>query len=348
MCGTVGMFVGCAALSYCPKRLLLGETPEAGDEVLSSAAPRGPEYRSAFRNWDERAAVRIAPRRRLTEEEGQTSYFSAELVPIARHSLITALPSATFQEILIQHLYRYLDFTAKLEYLVVNRTVLGIALGSVGVDMPEEMRFDAYRIYCDEAYHGLFSIDLARQVAERTQVVPRLPSEPFFLIRLRHILSNLPPEDRGLAELLFVIISETLISGILADIPSASQVAAAVRDAIRDHAMDEGRHHSYFAQFLGFLWHQLSPVQRCRAGALVPQLIDAFLRPDLNAIRQELRAYGVDPDDIENVIHDVYRPEVVRAHRIACSYQAIRYFSALGAFDDPEALDQMYAYGLAE
>ncbi|WP_345942367.1 diiron oxygenase [Streptomyces sp. SID2888] len=170
-----------------------------------------------------------------------------------------ALPSDRFEEVLVQHLYRYLDFTARLEYIVVNRTVLGIAHGSIDVELPEEMRFDAYKIYCDEAYHTLFSVDLSRQVQQRTGIVPRPLDEPYFLVRLRQILEELPDEHRALAEMLFVIVSETLISSTLAEIPERPDVVAAVRGTTRDHALDEGRPHAYFAAFLRYLWGQLSP-----------------------------------------------------------------------------------------
>ncbi|WP_433386937.1 diiron oxygenase [Micromonospora sp. KLBMP9576] len=337
MCGTVGMFIGCAALSYCPKELLLQSArPDVGD-------PDQP-YRSPFRNWHERASVRQAPRRVLIDDE--TSFFPPELVPVSRHPLVRALPAATFEEVLIQHLYRYLDFTARLEYLVVNRTVLGIARGSVGVDLPEEMRFDAYKMYCDEAYHTLFSVDLARQVRARTGIVPRLPAEPFFLARLGQILAELPERDRALAELLFVIVSETLISATLADLPDWKEVSTAVRGTIQDHAQDEGRHHAYFADFLRHMWRQLSPAERRRAGALVPRLIDAFLRPDLPAIRAELAGYGFDAGEVERIVSETYPPEVITLHTTTTSRQTMRHFDALGAFDGGPAAEELHRYGL--
>ncbi|MFF2773864.1 diiron oxygenase [Streptomyces sp. NPDC058052] len=351
MCGIVGMFVGCTALSYCPKQLLArpGRTPGSPEETgTRPGSPETPEaeYRSPFGSWYERAAVRQAPRRMLESDEKERYYFSPDLVPIAQHPLVKGLPEGRFEEVLVQHLYRYLDFTARLEYVVVNRTVLGIAQGSVGVELPEEMRFDAYKIYCDEAYHTLFSVDLARQVRQRTRITPRLPEEPYFLARLRAIQEELPSQDRALAELLFVIVSETLISASLAEVPERSDVVAAVRSTVRDHASDEGRHHAYFAVFLRHLWGQLSPSERRTAGLLVPRLIEAFLRPDLPAVRHELDGYGLSRDEAERVIAETYTPEAVGAHLAATSRQTVRYFEGLGAFDDPEAADELRRHGI--
>lgn len=341
MCGTVGMFVGCSALSYCPRTLLAGEAAGAAEAGTADG-----EYRSPFRHWHERASVRQAPRRVLREGEEDRLFFSPDLVPVASHPLVKALPPAVMEELLIQHLYRYLDFTAKLEFLVVNRTVLGIAHGSAGISVPEQMRFDAYKMYCDEAYHTLFSVDLARQVRARTGVEPR-PREPYFLTRLSEILGGLPAAQRGLAEILFVVISETLISASLAEIPDTDTVVSAVSETVRDHAADEGRHHAYFAAFLRLLWAALDPAERLRAGRLVPQLIDVFLRPDLPALRQELLAYGMTPDQADQVLAETYAPHLVAAHSSSAAQRTLGYFEELGAFADQRALDRLRHYGLA-
>ncbi|GAA2422331.1 diiron oxygenase [Streptomyces glaucus] len=414
MCGTVGMFVGCSALSYCPRRLLAGPAAdserEAGEDAAEDAGrdaartpgrrpvPEPGEYRSPFQSWYERSSVRSAPRRTVGDGDGAAGtpadgpedtggaprgaragradatgpvggagqadagaeaedgtgpggarrFFPPELVPVTRHPLIRALPATVFDEVLVQHLYRYLDFTIKLEHLVVNRTVLGIAHGSVGVAVPEEMRLDAYKMYCDEAYHALFSADLAAQVRQATGIVPRLPGEPFFLRRLREISAGLPASRRPLAELLFVIVSETLISASLADVPGHEGVVPAVTGTIRDHALDEGRHHAYFAHFLQRLWAQLEPGERRAAARLVPRLMDAFLRPDTEALRAELTGYGLTRDSAEQVAAEVYTPEVLSSHALATSRQARRYFRELGAFDDAQVRDELAAYGLLE
>lgn len=354
MCGTVGMFVGCTALTFCPKQLLLAGAagappPEAPlPEAPPDELPPDEGYRSPFRTWYERASVRTTPRRMLdsSEIDGKRRYFAPELVPVARHPLIARLPEHVYDEVLVQHLYRYLDFTAKLEYLVVNRTVLGIAHRSVGVPVPEAMRLDAFKMYCDEAYHALFSADLADQVRRTTAITPRLPDRPFFLRRLDEISEDLPASQRPLAELLFVIVSETLISASLAEVPQSTEVFSAVSGAIRDHAVDEGRHHAYFAHFLRRLWDVLDPAGRRTAGALVPRLMDAFLRPDLPALRVELAGYGLARDEVRQVVSEVYAPEVVAAHARSTSQQTRRYFTELGAFDSAEAQEELHRYGL--
>jgi hypothetical protein len=299
------------------------------------ASGAGPEYRSPFGGWFDRATVRRGPRRLLDDGGGDGRYlFSPDLVPLAAHPAVRALPPPSFARVLIQHLYRYLHFTASLEHLVVNRTVLGVAHGTLGVELPEAMRFDAYKIYCDEAYHALVAADLARQVRARTGVPPLPEGTPYFLRRLAEIQDALGPELAPLVELLFVVCSETLISATLADVPDDPRVAGAVRATIRDHALDEGRHHAYFAALLRFLWGQLDPATRRTAGRLVPELVMTFLRPDLPALRAELVGLGMTLDAAEEVLAEVYDAATVAASAQATARATVRHFADLGALDD--------------
>ncbi|MDX8053969.1 diiron oxygenase [Lentzea sp. BCCO 10_0798] len=347
MCGIAGLFIGCPALAACPKKALaaLAAATTAPDD--GTVPEDVPEYRSPFATWFERSSVRQAPRRVLEDGEDKHA-FSPDLVPLARHALVRALPGDVFGEVLTQHLYRYLDFTTKLEHLVVNRTVLGIAHRTVGVELPEEMVFDAYKIYCDEAYHAVFSADLLRQVRARTGIAPKLVAEPYFTTRLRQIQDSLAPELRPLAELLFVVCSETLISATLAEVPEDPRVHAAVRDTIRDHAQDEGRHHAYFASFLKYLWAQLDPAVRRELGPLLPDLVLAFLHPDLPAVREELLGYGLSRDDAEQVLAEVYDEHTVREYARDTARLTLRHFASVGVLDDPAARDRFEELGLLE
>ncbi|MER7577573.1 diiron oxygenase [Streptomyces sp. NPDC126514] len=282
----------------------------------------------------------------MSEEESVSSFFPAPLVPLAGHPLVQGLPPEAYEQVFIQHLYRYLDFTAKLEYAVVNRTALGIARGSVAIGLPREMRLDALKIYCDEAYHTLMSVDLLQQIEVRTGVPARLPEEPFFLKRLAGLLEEAGPDMAPLVELLFVIVSETLISGNLAAIPGHDDLLPAVRDTIQDHANDEGRHHTYFAIFLRHLWGQLDAHTRRQAALYVPRLIHAFLDPDLPALRQELQGYGMAADAVEQTLNEVFDTATVQRYTRASAQQTLRHFAALGVFDDAQAVEAFEEGGL--
>ncbi len=359
------MFVGCPALAGCPRRLVTealgcedlgrqglgrqdpgrsGMGRHSADHQgagrsgvgLADADLRSREYNSPFRSWYERSAVHDATR----------ELFSPHLVPVAAHPLVRRLDPAVYQRLLVHHLYRYLDFTARLEHLVVNQTVLGIAHGTLGVRLPDEMRFDAFKIYCDEAYHALFCADLARQVEAATGVAPALPAEPYFLRRLAELRASRPERARPLVDLIFVVVSETLISATLAELPDDLGVAGAVREVLRDHLSDEARHHRYFALFLRELWGQLDPAGRREAALLVPALIDCFLDPDTGAVSTDLRATGLRPDDVDLVLAEVFASATVREQRWLTTRPLVRYLTVLGVLDDPEAAAAFAEHGL--
>ncbi|MFG2349684.1 diiron oxygenase [Streptomyces phaeochromogenes] len=347
MCGTVGLFLGCSAVSFCPKRVLADDASERAGGAGTGKEERGEiEYRSPFHSWYERSTVRRSPRRILTGQQPGGYYFAPELVPLARHSLITELRPELFDQVLIRQLLRYLHFTTVLENLVVNRTVLGIANGSIGVAVPDEMRLDAYKVYCDEAYHTLFSADLAQQVQQATRMRSEELSEPFFLRRLRELLEEAPDDLAPLVEILFVVVSETLISAQLSEIPSSKQLIPAVRDVVRDHAVDEGRHHAYFAIFLRFLWGSLDAAQRRSAALYVPRLIRMFIDPDETSVHAELLSYGLSRDDAHRVVGELFPEEIVAAHARSTARQTVRYFADLDVMDDGEIHEEFLKYGL--
>jgi hypothetical protein len=290
--------------------------------------------------------VRAAPRREVTPDDAGRLFFAPELVPLSAHPLVAELGPGAPEQVIVQHLYRYLDFTTKLEQLVVNPTVLAIAYDDIGLGVPQRARLDAHKIYCDEAYHAVFSQDILRQVAERTGVLPRLPDRPDFLVRLRRTQAELPPELREIAGLFFVVMSETVISRTLADMRADPRVVPAVTEMIRDHATDEARHHAYFAQFLRTLWAGLEPAQRIAGARLVPEFVHAFLEPDRPAVRAELRGYGMTDDAVEQVLAEAWPDAEVAASVREYSARTVSYFRDVGALDEPEIEDRFAAAGL--
>lgn len=338
MCGIAGLFIGCALEAVCPKRLLASD--------LAAPAPQEP-YKSKFDDWYERSTVRNGPRRMVLKDE-KGLFFSPDFIPIMKHPLIAEQSEEIQRKIMVQQLYRYLDFTAKLEHVVVNRVAMSIANGYLDFNLPRAMVFDAYKIYCDEAYHALFSADLLMQVEDITGIrAVTQQLQPYFIRRL-HQLQHQYSEShmQELVEIFFVIISETLISGFLSDIPAAKDVKASVRAVIRDHAIDEGKHHVYFADFLRRIWPQLHPRYRKEISKLLPSLIYAFLSPDTDSIRVELTSYGIPRDQVEQVVAETFTTEIVSSH-IANSISSLtRYLRELGILDDPEVQDKFCEAGL--
>lgn len=337
MCGTAGLFLGCEAALTCPVKAL--RTPQPGE-------PGDDAYRSAFTTWDAKAAVRSAPRRVL-DDPAPAEAFPPELVPVLRHPLVRGLPLAGRQSLLVQHLFRYLDFTAQLELLVVNDTLTRLGLQSA-YGLTDEMRLDALRMVCDESYHAMFSVDMKLQVARAYGVSAPRDERAWFLVRFERLLAETDETLREVGRLLFVTVSETLISATLAEQANGTGGPAAVRELLQDHALDEGRHHAFFAGFAKHLWARLDASERQWAGRTVPRLIDIFLGVDEAAVRADLVGAGLGHDQARQVTAETFGGSDVEAHRRQVVSRTLRYFLDLDAFDSAEAADALVVHGLAD
>jgi len=338
MCGLAGLSVGCGMTLTCPKTLLI-------DAALRSARTRS-DRSSPLASWDARSSVRTRPRPAVVPGDAPLS-FPRNLVPIANHEIIRD-DDALCERILARHLFRYLHFTAKLEHLVVNRTVLSLAHETIGLELPDWMRLDAHKIYCDEGYHALVAAELAATVAEQHDLAEARKATPYFMRRLAELIDSVEPDLGPLLEILFVVCSETLISGTLSHAAEAPEVPEAVREALSQHAHDERRHHAYFAELLRHIWPQLTRSSQRKAGALVPALIDAFLRPDFDDARAELRGYGLDADEVEQILAESYPAAVIDADRRHIARYTVRHFEEVGALDYPEVAASFERTGLVK
>jgi P-aminobenzoate N-oxygenase AurF len=321
----------------------------SGPTVLQAAQPVGASaYRSGFARWYERASVRRSPRRLLLDGAQHRVYFPPELVPAVSHRLVVAQGPDAVRSILVDRLHQYLQFTVELEATAVVPVTSAIARRRSGLLLPDAMYADAFRISTDEAWHAQFSYDLIMQVAATTGIAPWFVEPPAFAGRLDEIRDQLDPALRRLPDLIFAVISETLISAILSDLPHDDRLPKAVRDAVADHAEDEGKHHAYFRTLLGFLWPALDAEQRRALGPWVPRLIWAFLEPDYRAMGHALAAVGLGPDEVEQVLHEAYPLAAVSRTIAGAAGSTVRYFREVGALDDARTRDAFCAAGLLD
>ncbi|MEW1758365.1 diiron oxygenase [Streptomyces cyaneofuscatus] len=310
------------------------------------SATNSHQYRSSFSSWENRASVRVKPRRLLEELETGKVFFPPELVPALYHPLVREHDEEVIQGLLLQRLYIYLDFTADLEQLVVSPVTQLISRRRSGFELPEEMLRDSYKICTDEAWHAQFSDDLHGQLRTATKALPCTARQPYFLSRLEVLKAELGPSLKPLADLFFTVVSETLISSILSGIPKDQRVCTAVRETIADHAEDEGRHHAYFVRFFEYAWPQLTPGQRDLIGCLLPEFTVAFLRPDVDATFDMLRFTGMDSESVRGVIEETYPEARLQADMRAAAASTLRLFERNGVFESNKVADSFFRCGL--
>lgn len=310
------------------------------------------DYVSRFERWDDLAGVRRKPRRSLQTDADAAPglFFPPELYPVALHPTVAARGGATARRLLLQRLYDYLAFTTELESVAVIPVAIKISRGRSGLLLPEQMQADAFKIVTDEAWHAQFSDDFARQVAAETGCPPRNAAHtpPAFLSRLDELRDRLPASLRGVESLLFAIVSETLISGILSDIPRDARLPRSVREVVRDHAEDEGRHHVYFRSVLRHLWSALTLQERRAVGPMFPSVIYAFLEPDYARAADHLAAAGLSVPEIDQVVTESWPSEVTRVEVAEAASPLVRYLREAGVLDDARTHEEFESHGLLD
>ncbi|MGH3973184.1 MAG: diiron oxygenase [Pseudonocardiaceae bacterium] len=302
---------------------------------------------SPFDTWYETAGVRSGVRRLFRDEtDAGKVFFPARLVPYLAHEALAQATPPQQHELTVRHLYQFLMTTAHLETRIVNRCAERIANGRAGIDLAMSVRLDAFKVYCDEGYHSLYSLDLADQIAEETGIAVPPWDYGGLVDRLEQAGSRLLPDAPHLVPLLQTVVFETLITAVLNEIPPDPTVLTVVRELTRDHAQDEGRHHRFFAGFFHELWHQLDSSLREPVARALPALIHACLTWDVGPVVNSLLLAGVDPATARDITHDCYGADT-GLDRIADICRAtVRICQSAGVLDVPGAVEAFAAYRL--
>lgn len=278
MCGLVGFFVGCDLKLSCP--------------LHNMKKSRGPAVgKAAFKTWETKASVRHGPNR---AEAAIDPLMPSKLVPILQHPYARAIDPNAIRYLQQMALLRFLDFTHHLEMLVVNTVTSDIAFGRYDLNLSDNMKLDAHRIYVDEAYHALFSYEM--MLATKRQILDRpdsTDSRPLFMERFLKLTNSCSNTDKALLQLCFVIVSEMLITSTLHDVRKHGEMDSAVRDMIDDHARDEARHHAYYQDILEVLIPLLSRKQLAMVIAYIPKFLLTYTAPDIPAIKSEITNAGL-------------------------------------------------------
>lgn len=297
-----------------------------------------------FDQWYDTAGVRSGIRRMFADEtDAGKVFYPQHLVPYLAHEALADLSESQRRVMTIRHLYQFLMSTTHLETRIVNTTAELIANNRAGLDLPNTMRMDALKVYCDEGYHALYSLDLADQIAAATGVA--IPPWDYGRIVdwLEETGRRLLPDEPALVPLLQTVVFETLITAVLNEIPNDPSVITVVRDLTRDHAKDEGHHHRFFAQFFHELWANLDHRLREPVAHTLPALVQACLTWDVEPVRASLLMSGVDSATAATIVADVYaetgsNTDICRA--------TVRTFRSAGVFDVPGAEEAFAAHQL--
>jgi hypothetical protein len=294
-------------------------------------------YRSPFRQWDEKSWVRSGSRRGDGFEAGKHNY-SPALSFLLRADQDGTLSEAEREVLLTHELYNWLDFTVQLELGPVNEACFLLQSAGFLRFLPAPMKADARRIYTDEGAHAEMSAKLIDDIRSATGIEP-LGLQPAFLRELQRLKAEEPSSIEPLISITFVSVSETLITGTLGRLPHDESVQQPVRDVVRDHALDEGRHHQYFKKLFEYFWPSLPAHHRRRLGLLLPRMVLAFLRPDTDAAEAVLRTMPRRFPDPARTVVEMMSQTATKAGIVASARPTLAMLSDNGVFSDPYVVE---------
>jgi hypothetical protein len=265
-------------------------------------------YKSAFDKWDKASWVRAKPHQEdLAPFQSGLQFFSEDLAILFQAPVVRKASAETRSKLLAYQLFVYLEFTVWLEMGPVNEVCDLIRREDFLPWLPQQMKSDAIKIYVDEAGHAEMSHALIVAVEKHLGISKLKNIRPAFLMTLDKLIRREEPEFHSLIKLFFVIISETLITGTLIKLPKDETVQAAVRAVASDHASDEGRHHAYFRAVFEYVWPRLPREVRRKIGVILPDMILAFLQPDVASLTKVLQAFPHEfPEPRQTVEEIVY------------------------------------------
>jgi len=300
----------------------------------------------ALDSWYEKSGVRGSPRRAIPDDDDiLKDFFPRHLVTHLAHPAVAETDEPFKRYLLAQHMYQWMNFTRSFEVAVVCRATRLIAEQDCGVEVPSRVRMDAYKILVDETYHALYSFDAVEQIETRSGIQALPYDFGPFLTDLDGIADG-HPQHRRLVQLVQVFVFETLITGLLVDIPKDPKVVSLVREIARDHAIDEGRHHVYFADFFGHLWGGLQTGDRQVVAALLPDLILRSLQPATRPAAAALQQIGFSPVATRSIIAESYDRASVTAGIRTAAGRTIGILEEYGVLDLPGAREGFAASGL--
>lgn len=243
-------------------------------------------YHSPFSRWERNAAVRRFDISKLDwSGDGQWGP-AGHLALVDQPEIQPLLCEAGGAALVLGHFH----FTVRLESELIAPVCARITASDT------LLAEDALRVQCDESYHALICLQLARQVRAAAGISALPFGEPQFLRHVRKLRETLAgrvaAEDVNFAA---AVVSETIVTRTLGEDWRDPLVRQPIRSFLKMHYLDEARHGAFFAQALTLRWQEWDGATRAAIEAAWDDLVEAFTAPDLAMMAVAFGAGGVEP-----------------------------------------------------
>lgn len=300
-----------------------GATRGIGALTAGSAGDREP----GLRPWRDVAAVtRCSGEAPFPPLQPDHLFFNLALMPYATHPRVCERGQAARQQLSAHRLADYLNKTERVEMHIVNRAIEPM-LDTPGI--ASVSRDDLLAIYTDEGFHTWMMERFRGHLLKQTGYgLPRTPS--LSVARVLAMCEAVPATHRAMAIVAAATVTETLITGTLRQAGASDDIYPPVRGMLSEHGADERRHQAAFIRFASEWIPSLSPAERGFLDALLPDLMTAFLAPELPAWRAHLCAVGLDAGEADLVIRESIDPLEVGVQMMEAARVPRRLFERLG------------------
>lgn len=259
------------------------------------------------------------------ESDTLLPWFPEHMAPAFEKPEIKVLSWEAQQRLLARHLVYFLRYTTALELQIVNRAVSDIISNTSGILLPRFAGRMALQFYTDEAYHALFSEELANQV-ERLHTSEKKLLDFKRLQILFSLEQDESADKRPLFRFLTAFVSETGITKELFDLSSTS-LKYPVACMFRDHLHDEKQHCKFFSNLFVYGWRHANEDTKADITRMLPSLMKTFALIDQEWLSAALESEGIDQTSAHEIAESLNSADRVslRARR-ACTatFSALR------------------------
>ncbi|VVE36041.1 diiron oxygenase [Pandoraea anhela] len=252
--------------------------------------------------------------------------FNVSLMPYAMHPRVCERGQSVRQQLSAMRLEDYLNKTERVELHIVNRAIERM------LDLPgaaSVSRDDLLAIYTDEGFHTWMMERFRAQMRRVTGCALAQRASPS-VRRVLALCEAVPPAHRDVAIVAAALITETLITGTLRQAGAGDDIYPPVRTLLAEHGADEMRHQAAFVRFARAWVPSLSGQEREFLDELIPELMEAFLSPELPSWHAHLCAVGLSAGDADRVLQDSVDPLAVGMQMMEAALVPRRLFERLG------------------
>ena len=309
-------------------------------------------YQKYFDNWDASTSVRSKPNTyrmtpaKLDKELCERRWFLPAALPLIDHPLLKNIDQSQEQYLLGRFLLQFLEYGTVLEHEFVNTILAELALGEIGIPLPDRMRIDAFKIYTDEGYHACFNLEATQQIRDYIglSMVDAWPLQNSRLIGLRKLIPKNNTKENFLIRFGIAVVSETVAAKELSETLQGI-VVEPIYNIFIDHAEDEKKHCMYFSALLEVVWNKLSFEEQKFLGLNFPKILKGFVDINTFSLYDSLEKIGVDIHSAEVIVKDCYPKDFTVNRALSVASITFRIFERIGVFKIPGVKDAFISEG---